>query len=46
MRGAEPISFLGAWRPMAKWYFSLWQEMLLPRSMHSSFGIEVFAQMN
>ena len=39
LSGVVPTSLLAAWRPMVPWYFSLWGELLLPRSLHPSLGI-------
>jgi hypothetical protein len=39
LSGVVPTSLLAAWRPMVPWYFSLWGELILPRSVHPSLNI-------
>ena len=40
MQGVDASSgLLNAWKPMVPWYFSLWSELLLPRSLHAPLGL-------
>jgi delta24-sterol reductase len=39
MAGVKAVSFLDAAAPMAAWYASLWQELLLPRALHAALDL-------
>ena len=40
MQGVDASSgLLNAWKPMVPWYFSLWSDLLLPRSLHAPLGL-------
>lgn len=38
--GVREVSFGACWRPMLRWYLSLWAEAVVPRALHARLGLQ------